>query len=101
IKFAEALRALHLAGLDAWRILRGGDKPVATVMNVSPVYPAVKSREPDERDVATSMAEIYDAMFTTSWTRAIRDGILAIPGMPEEEIPAFVDAFDLIGFTYT
>ncbi len=100
IKFPEALRAIHLVGLEAWKILRGGDKPVATIMNVSPVYPAVKSREPDERDVATSVAASYDALFTTSWTRAIRDGILAIPGMPEVEMPDFVDAFDLIGFSY-
>jgi len=98
--FPKALRAIHLANLEAWKLLRSGGKPVATVMNVSPVYPAVKSREPDERDMATFAAQVFDDTMTTCWTRAIRDGILAIPTLPEEEIPDFVDAFDLIGFSY-
>ncbi len=97
---AKALRATHLANLDAWRILRGGDKPVATVMNLSPVYPGVRSRDPDEADMASSLAKVYDDSIFTCWIRAIRDGILAVPGLPEEEIPDFVGAFDHIGFSY-
>ncbi len=99
-EFPKALRATHLANLEAWKVLRSGGKPVATVMNVSPVYPAVKSREPDERDMATSVAKVFDDLFVTCWTRALRDGILAIPGLPEEEIPEFAGAFDLVGFSY-
>jgi beta-glucosidase len=98
--FPKALRASHLANLEAWKLLRSGDQPVATVMNVSPVYPAVRSREPDERDAATAVAAMYDAAFFTCWTRALRDGILAIPGLPEEEIEDFQGAFDHIGFSY-
>ncbi len=99
-EFPKALRAAHLANLEAWKVLRSGGKPVATIMNVSPVYPAVKSREPDERDMATSVAKVFDDLFVTCWTRALRDGILAIPGLPEEEIPEFAGAFDLVGFSY-
>ena len=98
--FPKALRALHLAGLEAWRLLRSGDRPVATVMNLSPVYPAVRSREPDERDAAGAAAARFDSIVFTTWIRALRDGILAIPGLPDEPIDEFAGAYDLIGFAY-
>ena len=98
--FPKALRAMHLAGLEAWRLLRSGDQPVATVMNLSPVYPAVRSREPDERDVAGAAAARFDDLLFTTWIRALRDGILAVPGMPEEPIEELANAYDLIGFAY-
>lgn len=100
MKFGDALRAINLAYLGAWKLLRSGTPPVATVMNLSPVYPAVQSREPDERDAAGAAAIGFDGLLFTSWIRALRDGILAIPGRPEEEIEDFAGAFDLIGFTY-
>jgi len=98
--FPKALRAMHLAGLEAWRLLRSGDQPVATAMNVSPVYPAVRSREPDERDVAGAAAARFDDLLFTTWIRALRDGILAVPGLPEEPIEELAGAYDLIGFAY-
>ena len=98
--FPKALRALHLAGLEAWRLLRSGDRPVATVMNLSPVYPAVRSREPDERDAAGAAAARFDSIVFTTWIRALRDGILAIPGLADEPIDEFAGAYDLIGFAY-
>lgn len=98
--FPKALRALHLAGLEAWRVLRSGSQPVATAMNLSPVYPAVRSREPDERDAAGAMAARFDDLLFTTWIRALRDGILAVPGLPEEMIDELAGAYDLIGFAY-
>lgn len=98
--FAGALRATLLANHDAWRLLRSGGKPVATVMNLSPVYPAVRSREPDERDAAESAARLVDEIVWTTWIRALRDGILAVPGLPMEERPEMAGAFDYIGFSY-
>jgi beta-glucosidase len=98
--FPKALRALHLAGLEAWKLLRSGRQPVATVMNLSPVYPAVRSREPDEREAAGVMAARFDDLLFTTWIRALRDGVLAVPGIAEEWIDDLAGAYDLIGFAY-
>ena len=38
VRFSEALRGMVLAWRDAWRELRGGP-PVATMLNLSPVFP--------------------------------------------------------------
>lgn len=99
-RFRKAYRATLLANLEAWRLLRSGGKPIATVMNASPVYAAVTSREPDERDAAEKNAGRLHDMIFTSWIRLLRDGVLAIPGMPEVEMEDTAGAFDIIGFTY-
>ncbi|MCU0268457.1 MAG: family 1 glycosylhydrolase [Acidimicrobiales bacterium] len=98
--FFEALEAIHLADHEAWRLLRSGGTPVATIMNLSPVFPAVRSREPAERDRAEANTALFDAVYWTSWIRALRDGVLAVPGRPEREIPEMAGSFDLIGFSY-
>jgi len=98
--FAKALRATLLANHDAWRLLSSGGKPVATVMSLSPVYPAVRSREPDEREAAENAARLVDEIVWTTWIRALRDGILAVPGLPMEERPEMAGSFDYIGFSY-
>jgi beta-glucosidase len=99
-QFTKALRATYLANLEAWRLLRSGGKPVATIMNLSPIEAGVRTREPDEREQAQRNAALYDATYWTSWIRAVRDGVIAIPGLPDEEVPDFAGAFDLIGFSY-
>ena len=100
LQFAKALRAIHLANFDAERLLRSGGKPISTIMSLSPVYPAVRSREPDEREVAGTMAARFDDLLFTTWIRALRDGVLAIPGIAEEWIDDLAGAYDLIGFAY-
>ena len=98
--FTGALRGTLLANVEAWRLLRSGGKPVMSIMNLSPFYPAVRSREPDEREAAATAAQAFDDVFWTSWVRLVRDGVLALPGRAEEEVPDGRDAFDLIGFSY-
>jgi beta-glucosidase len=97
---AELTRATLLANVEAWKLLRSGHQPVATIMNVSPVYGAVRSRGPDEREVARAAADRLDDLLIGSWTRALRDGLLAIPGLPEVEIPELAGAFDIVGVSY-
>jgi beta-glucosidase len=53
-----------------------------------------------EREQADAMARFMDDAFWTSWIRALRDGILAVPGLPEEERPEMAGSFDYIGFSY-
>lgn len=100
---AEAGRMLvatHLANYEAWKALRGGGQPVATIQNLSPVSPA--SDSPADRAAA---GIVRDLAFGC-WIRMVRDGVLqlpALPGQPERERivnPGFVGAFDLIGFSY-
>lgn len=99
-QFAKALRAVHLANFDAHRLLKSGGKPVATIMNLSPVHPAVRGREPQEREQAEAMTKLVDQTIFGCWIGALRDGVLAIPGLPDEEVPDAVGAFDYIGFSY-
>ncbi len=99
-KFADALRGAHLANFEAEARLRSGGLPVATIMNVSPVYPGVRSRDPAEKDQADSVAALFDQVLITCWTRALREGILAIPGRADEEHPEHVEAFTHVGFSY-
>lgn len=100
---AEAGRMLvaaHLANYEAWRVLRGGGQPVATIHNLSPVIPA--SGSPADR----AAAAIVDDLSFGCWIRMVRDGVLqlpAMPGQPEPERisdPGFAAAFDVIGFSY-
>ncbi|MBK9181373.1 MAG: family 1 glycosylhydrolase [Acidimicrobiales bacterium] len=92
--FGDALRAVHLAWRDAWRELRGGGLPVCTVLNLSPVHAA--DRSPEARRAADEVDEVV-------WQvglRALREGILAVPGRAEEEVPDLAGSCDLVGFSY-
>ena len=86
----DVLGATLLAQRDAWRELRGGGKPVATIHNLSPIF---------GQDVG-SMAEKMNAITWDIWMRADRDGVLELPGRLAHEIPDLKEACDLIGFSY-
>jgi beta-glucosidase len=84
----DVLAATLLAQRDAWRELRGGGKPVATIHNLSPIFGSGKAA-----------MRISEFMWNV-WLRAERDGILAVPGRAEREVPDLREACDLIGFSY-
>jgi beta-glucosidase len=81
----DVLGAVLLAQRDAWRELRGGAKPVATIHDLSPIFDGPAGAED---------------MLWNVWLRAERDGVLAVPGRPEREVPDLREACDLIGFSY-
>ncbi len=90
----DVLGAILLAQRDAWRELRGGGKPVATVHDLSPNYKVGHTVKTDR---------LYDAvenMMWKVWMRAEIDGVLAIPGRAEREVADLREACDLIGFSY-
>lgn len=99
-QFSEVLEATLLAQHEAWRLLRSGGRPTATIMNLSPLFPGVRSRDPAEREAAAAICEAFDDVYWTSWIRALRDGVLAVPGRPLREIEAMAGSFDFIGFSY-
>jgi beta-glucosidase len=90
----DMLGATLLAQRDAWRELRGGGKPVATIHDLSPVF-AVADTIP-----ADQMKAGLDAMLWDVWMRADRDGVLELPGRAAQEVPDLREACDLIGFSY-
>ena len=90
----EAYRGILLAQRDAWRELRGGGTPVATVHNLSPLFPVDDSvpAEHNTRDI--------DELMWNVWMRADRDGVLALPGRATESVTDLRECCDLIGFSY-
>lgn len=69
-------------------------------MNLSPLHPGVRSRDPAEREAAEAMCAAFDAAYWDSWISPLRDGVLAVPGRPRREVPDMAGSFDLIGFSY-
>jgi beta-glucosidase len=98
-QFLDTLRAAHRANLDAWKLLRSGESPVACDFGVTPAFPAVRSREPDEREAASVAARRFDDLAVGCWIGALRDGIFALPDRAPEELPDFAGAFDLVGIS--
>ena len=72
---------------------------MATIHNLTPVYPATRSTNPHELTAAEDRARPLDeAMWC--WTRALRDGVLEVPGRAAIEIADLAGSFDLVGFSY-
>jgi beta-glucosidase len=91
--FLQALEATHLANHEAWRLLRSGDRPVATIHDLSPYF-----ADAGERSRARLRA--FDDSAWGCWIRAQNDGVLVVGDRPPIEDEEFIEAFDLIGFSY-
>jgi len=90
----DLLGAMLLAQRDAWRELRGGGRPVATIHNLSPVF-QVADTVPASRALRS-----YEEGIWNVWMRADRDGVLELPGRVAREVPDLKEACDLVGFSY-
>lgn len=90
----EAYRGILLAQRDAWRELRGGGAPVATVHNLSPLFPVDDSvpAEHNTRDI--------DRLMWGVWMQADREGVIELPGRAPEVVPDLRECADLVGFSY-
>jgi beta-glucosidase len=88
------LEGVLLAQRDAWRELRGGGAPVATIHNLSPIFELGETVQ--SRQVAAALEEVNWKV----WMRADRDGVLELPGRAAREIPDLQEACDLVGFSY-
>jgi len=90
----DMLGAVLLAQRDAWRELRGGGRPVATIHDLSPVFTVADTVPAD------TMKARVDAMVWDVWMRADRDGVLELPGRAAREVPDLREACDIVGFSY-
>jgi beta-glucosidase len=98
--FAEALRATHLADVEAALILRGEGHPVASVMNLSPVRSRPAEATEEARGAARGWARLVDDVHWGCWVSLLRDGRWADPFGAAVEVPGATEAFDLVGFSY-
>jgi beta-glucosidase len=92
-RFVETVAGAHLASLGAWRILRGGDAPVATCYELAPV------RAADQLVPSAQAARLVEQLHW-GWTEGFRDGVISVPGVAALQVPELRDAFDVIGFTF-
>lgn len=99
-RFAEALEAVLLAEHEAWRVLRSGDQPTCTIHSLMPVFAATAGEDERRTAAARANAELVDEVVWRTWIRAMRDGLLHVPGRAPIEAPEMAGAFDLIGFSY-
>jgi beta-glucosidase len=90
----DVLGAMLLAQRDAWRELRGGGKPVATIHDLSPIFPLAETVQADR------VRDGLEQLVWKVWLRAERDGILELPGRAPVEVADLREACDLIGFSY-
>jgi beta-glucosidase len=93
-KVFDVLGATLLAQRDAWRELRGGGQPVATIHNLSPIFPVANTIP------AANAQRALEALTWDVWMRADRDGVLELPNRAPREVPDLREACDLIGFSY-
>ena len=93
-KFFDAYRGVLLAQRDAWRELRGGGRPVATIHNLSPVFAVFDTPE------CRRARDRVDDVIWRIWLRAERDGVIEAPGRVSETVADLRGACDLVGFSY-
>lgn len=91
--FAKAVRATWMAWRDAWRQLRG-PVPVATAIQLGPLHAA------DATIPARNRARTWDRLTWGGLVSALRDGVIAVPGLADEEVPDLRDSADLVGVIY-
>jgi beta-glucosidase len=83
-------RRLLAAWRDAWLVLRGGP-PVATLLRLA-VVPMPADDVP-----GLQRARRVDHLRWRTWPRALRDGTVVVPGLPDLELEALAGATDVLG----
>jgi beta-glucosidase len=89
-RFVETVQGAYLASFMAWRVLRGGP-PVALGVEAATVRAA---EEGGERP-----AELYDTVLW-AWVEGVRDGVLSLPRLAQQQVDAMRDAFDAVAVTF-
>jgi beta-glucosidase len=87
---AEAVQAAVLADGEAWRLLGGGGRPVACLHTTRRVVAA------DGTGEAQAAARRLDELWWRSWTSALVDGDVAVPGLAPVAADHLRGAFDLV-----
>lgn len=92
-RHGEVVHTLVVAWRDAWRILRG-PLPVATSLDVRHIaIPAAADVGPR----AVERARYEDHIRWTTWLRALRDGVITIPGRVDRHLDDLAGGCDVLG----
>ena len=89
-----AMLALH----EACRLLESGPQPVMAVFGAPTVQPSPVGRE--YADAAAIEARRWDELLWGTWTRALREGAVEVPGRAPVTAPFFEKGPELVGLSH-
>ena len=89
-----AMLALH----EACRLLESGPQPVMAVFGAPTVQPSPVGRE--YADAAAIEARRWDDLLWGTWTRALREGAVEVPGRVPVAAPCFEKGPELVGLSH-
>ncbi len=89
-----AMLALH----EACRLLESGPQPVMAVFGAPTVQPSPVGRE--YADAAATEARRWDDLLWGTWTRALREGAVEVPGRVPVAAPFFEKGPELVGLSH-
>ena len=89
-----AMLALH----EACRLLESGPQPVMAVFGAPTVQPSPVGRE--YADAAAVEARRWDELLWGTWTRALREGAVEVPGRVPVTAPFFEKGPELVGLSH-
>ena len=89
-----AMLALH----EACRLLESGPQPVMAVFGAPTVQPSRVGRE--YADAAAIEARRWDELLWGTWTRALREGAVEVPGRAPVAAPFFEKGPELVGLSH-
>jgi beta-glucosidase len=95
--FLQILRNTLLLYRDAYAILKAANPAVrvGTIHVMIPVFPANPQSEDDQL-----LARNFDALFNELPLRALREGVIVLPGSDPEPVPGLQGAADFFGANY-
>ena len=95
---AEAAEGAMLALHEACRLLESGPQPVMAVFGAPTLHAAPIERE--HADAAASETRRWDELLWGTWTRALREGAVEVPGRAPVAAPYFEQGPELVGLIH-
>ena len=95
---ASAAEGAMLALHEACRLLESGPQPVMAVFGAPTLQPSPVGRE--YADAAAIEARRWDELLWGTWTRALREGAVEVPGRVPVTAPFFEKGPELVGLSH-
>ena len=95
---ASAAEGAMLALHEACRLLESGPQPVMAVFGAPTLQPSPLGRE--YADAAAIKARRWDDLLWGTWTRALREGTVEVPGRVPVTAPFFEKGPELVGLSH-
>ena len=95
---AEAAEGAMLALHEACRLLESGPQPVMAVFGAPTLHASPVERE--HADAAAAETRRWDDLLWGTWTRALREGAVEVPGRAPVAAPCFEKGPELVGLSH-